>query len=1030
MKLLRRLQINRKPSVPKFFLNKLLLVIYFLFNGFIYCAAQLNEDDFEHYTVSDGLSDNNVTTVYQDSLGYLWIGTEKGLNRFDGQKFKHFFTGDKPLNLPGMYIVKIVRFSGGRMGVVTRRGLQVINPKDFSYESYRFPDTSYFAIYQNALLDAVELPDKSVLLCSRAGIYSFDRRRHLNFRYDEYPFADPQKDPLAYLQAITMLNEKEVLIYKVNNGLDYYDSENKVIISIKEPLPEKFTTFFPHKIFGTTCTRIAPDEFIMFDRYKDSLTFYNRALNKKITSAIPCILKEELNWESKIFMMNNTDFAISCSRNGYYLFHLNRQTGIITCDAQKYLPSFKCNSILIDRDGVLWVGTRTGILKQKQHSLFINSWLYNKDLKPGFSLRLSCAYRYKDRLYIGSFNRFEGLLVIDTATMQVLKRITFYGGDNGWSEITSVQCYHKDTLWVATTNGVLWLDVNLNQYGCVLDNKKDSLVISEAMLYPPDKKGRAWFCELMNGKIGFYDTALRKFSFYKTDTKPKVPFTGVKHIVYNADAGMWIAGHGLARWNDALQYFDTVMYAYDGPNKYSDDIIAISADKKSSLWFFNTENVLLEYKIVQNKFYEHNAVEGLPEFVQSMADDVNDNLWFTTGSQLVCYNISTKKIIHFDHKDGLPLERSSSRTIFFDVGRNCFYSLHNNYLAVFAANFPETQKRSRQLQITEISMADTVLYNPTGTISLKYRQNNFSLHFTVLDYDKPGAYNYFYRIDNNEWINLDGLQVIFFNALSKGNHHIQIKAIGKFGEDIINGISITVSPAFWQTWWFIAAIIFLMASVIYLLYQYRLVQLRKFFSIREKISRELHDEVGATLSGIAMYSHLTKEQIKNANITEVEKSLNIMQQSAGEMVNKLNDIVWLINPDQDSLQKIVQRLEEYAREMAAIKKMQVKVNVAQHLHEHSLPMESRRNIYLFCKEAINNAVKYSNGTLLELNIKELDNKLEFSVSDNGRGFDAVMVRRGNGLENMQKHADEIGAKFTIESKQNEGTFVSIQSRIT
>ena len=80
-------------------------------------------------------------------------------------------------------------------------------------------------------------------------------------------------------------------------------------------------------------------------------------------------------------------------------------------------------------------------------------------------------------------------------------------------------------------------------------------------------------------------------------------------------------------------------------------------------------------------------------------------------------------------------------------------------------------------------------------------------------------------------------------------------------------------------------------------------------------------------------------------------------------------------------------------------------------------MESRRNIYLFCKEAINNAVKYSNGTLLELNIKEVNNILEFSVSDNGKGFDAVMVRRGNGLENMQKRADEIGAKLTIQSKQ-------------
>ena len=116
--------------------------------------------------------------------------------------------------------------------------------------------------------------------------------------------------------------------------------------------------------------------------------------------------------------------------------------------------------------------------------------------------------------------------------------------------------------------------------------------------------------------------------------------------------------------------------------------------------------------------------------------------------------------------------------------------------------------------------------------------------------------------------------------------------------------------------------------------------------------------------------------------------------------------------------------------MATIKNMQVKINVPEHLHEHSLPMESRRNIYLFCKEAINNAVKYSNGTLLELNIKEANHTLEFSVIDNGKGFDAVMIRRGNGLENMQKRADEIGAKLTIQSKQNDGALVSMQVKIT
>ena len=199
---------------------------------------------------------------------------------------------------------------------------------------------------------------------------------------------------------------------------------------------------------------------------------------------------------------------------------------------------------------------------------------------------------------------------------------------------------------------------------------------------------------------------------------------------------------------------------------------------------------------------------------------------------------------------------------------------------------------------------------------------------------------------------------------------------------------------------------------------------------RLRISSELHDEVGATLSGIAMYSHLTKEQMKKGQTAEIEKALNVMQESSTQMVDKLGDIVWLINPEQDPLEKLINRLEEYAIQMAVIKDMRVKILVPEKIANTILPAKQRRNIYLFCKEAINNAVKYSNATILELAIKEVDNKLEFTVSDNGKGFDAVMVRRGNGLENMQKRADEIGAKLSLQSKANEGALVSIQLNIT
>jgi len=199
---------------------------------------------------------------------------------------------------------------------------------------------------------------------------------------------------------------------------------------------------------------------------------------------------------------------------------------------------------------------------------------------------------------------------------------------------------------------------------------------------------------------------------------------------------------------------------------------------------------------------------------------------------------------------------------------------------------------------------------------------------------------------------------------------------------------------------------------------------------RLRISRDLHDEVGATLSGIAMYSHVAKEQMKNSDNLEAEHSLDIMQKSAGEMVTKLSDIVWLINPDQDTIQQLLDRLEEYAKQMASANNLVIKTDISPTISDFHLPLEARRNIYLFCKEAINNAVKYSKGQVIELQVLEETDSLHFSVIDDGIGFDELTVKRGNGIGNMKTRAEEIGALFLLKSKSGSGTRIELQYELS
>jgi len=200
--------------------------------------------------------------------------------------------------------------------------------------------------------------------------------------------------------------------------------------------------------------------------------------------------------------------------------------------------------------------------------------------------------------------------------------------------------------------------------------------------------------------------------------------------------------------------------------------------------------------------------------------------------------------------------------------------------------------------------------------------------------------------------------------------------------------------------------------------------------LRNKISGELHDDLGSTLSGISMYGYLTSDLLQSGEYEKARQSLAVIQKSAKEMTLNLGDLVWSINPKQDSFETLIERLDQYGTEICAAKNISFKVCYNGDPLKNELSMEARHHIFLFCKEAINNAVKHSQGSLLEIIMSAADGKLEVSVIDNGKGFDAMMVKRGNGLENMQKRADEIGAKLMLTSKKGEGALLTLQCNIT
>ena len=229
---------------------------------------------------------------------------------------------------------------------------------------------------------------------------------------------------------------------------------------------------------------------------------------------------------------------------------------------------------------------------------------------------------------------------------------------------------------------------------------------------------------------------------------------------------------------------------------------------------------------------------------------------------------------------------------------------------------------------------------------------------------------------------------------------------------------------------YVVALVILLLIAGFIAYRYYALQRLRLAHVRNKISQDLHDEVGATLSGIALYSYIAKQQNQQQSNEQVAQSLDIIDKNAIDMVKKLSDIVWAVNPVHDNMEGLMSRLEEYAVEMASVKDIKVRVDKKEHLKQIKLSMEQRKNIYLILKEAINNAIKYSNCKHLFIT-SELQNKqLCLYVTDDGQGFETQYAHKGNGLTNMSQRAHEMHAHLEIKSKLNEGTSVSIMCKIT
>lgn len=217
--------------------------------------------------------------------------------------------------------------------------------------------------------------------------------------------------------------------------------------------------------------------------------------------------------------------------------------------------------------------------------------------------------------------------------------------------------------------------------------------------------------------------------------------------------------------------------------------------------------------------------------------------------------------------------------------------------------------------------------------------------------------------------------------------------------------------------------IVLIIAICFLLYQWNKIQSKKYkklIDIRNSIARDLHDDVGATLSSISFYTDAAKQRIEQNKNDEALTILNEMGRSARTSIENMSDIVWMVNPKNDSFEFLFLKIEDYAKQMCASNNMEIEyLNSVQYIHK--IDLLKRRDIFLICKESINNAVKYAKADKLLVNMKNEKGNLNICIKDNGMGFNVDDALKGNGLLNLKVRANNLGGNIQINSMLNIGT---------
>jgi len=314
-------------------------------------------------------------------------------------------------------------------------------------------------------------------------------------------------------------------------------------------------------------------------------------------------------------------------------------------------------------------------------------------------------------------------------------------------------------------------------------------------------------------------------------------------------------------------------------------------------------------------------------------------------------------------------------------------------------------------------------------LTLRSSQRQVSVDFLGLGASLGEELRYQYKLEGTQtdWSEPISQRTVDFANLAPGSYRLLIKAITAEGIESVRpaAISFTILRPIWQRWWFITPSALLIGLAAYTAYRYRVAHLIELERVRTRIATDLHDDIGANLSLIAMASEVARLRSRQDD-PEIKDSLSLISDTSRELVDSMGDIVWAVNPSKDHLRDLTKKMRRFASDVFSACNIAFTFQAPGIEHDIKLGVDTRREVFLIFKESVNNIARHSGCNEAVIELETRAGWLVMKLMDNGRGFNVAEAGDGSGLASMRKRAASLDGKLEIVSNKGKGTTVTLQ----